>query len=59
VDLKINFAKNQELILLELKGQTHPGSSEIHMSLRKIQKITLKVYAMYRLLNRRKNQHQS
>jgi hypothetical protein len=46
VDPKINFAKNHELILLDLKGQTHPGSSEIRMSLRKIQKITLKVYAI-------------
>jgi hypothetical protein len=46
VDPKMNFAKNQKLILLELKGQTHPGFSEIRMSLRKIQKITLKVYAM-------------
>jgi hypothetical protein len=32
--------------LIRAKGQTHPDSSEIDRSLRKIQKIILKVYTM-------------
>jgi hypothetical protein len=40
------FAKKLGARLIRAKGQTHPGSSEIGMSLCKIQKITLKVCAM-------------
>jgi hypothetical protein len=41
-----DFCKKLEARLIRAKGQTHPGSSEIGMSLCKIQKITLKVCAM-------------
>jgi hypothetical protein len=40
------FCKKLGARLIRAKGQTHPGSNEISMSLRKIQKITLKVCAM-------------
>jgi hypothetical protein len=39
-----DFCKKLGARLIRAKGQTHLGSSEIGMSLRKIQKITLKVY---------------
>jgi hypothetical protein len=45
-DPKIIFAKKSGARLIKAKGQTHPGSSEIGRSLRKIQKINLKVCAM-------------
>jgi hypothetical protein len=38
-----DFCKKLKARLIRAKGQTHPGSSEIGMSLCKIQKITLKV----------------
>jgi hypothetical protein len=38
-----DFCKKLGALLVRAKGQTHPGSSEIDMSLCKIQKITLKV----------------
>jgi hypothetical protein len=41
-----DFRKKLGARLIRAKGKTHPGSSEIDMSLCKIQKITLKVYAM-------------
>jgi hypothetical protein len=41
-----DFCKKLGAPLIRAKGQTHPGSSEIGMSLCKIQKITLKVCAM-------------
>jgi hypothetical protein len=44
------FVKKLGARLIRAKGQTHPGFSKIGMSLRKIQKITLKVYAMKREL---------
>jgi hypothetical protein len=40
------FCKKLEARLIRAKGQTHPGSSKIGMSLRKIEKITQKVCAM-------------
>jgi hypothetical protein len=40
------FYKKLGAHLIRAKGQTHPGSSEIDMSLCKIQKITLKVCMM-------------
>jgi hypothetical protein len=39
------FCKKSGARLIRAKGQTHPGSNEIGRSLRKIQKITLKVCA--------------
>jgi hypothetical protein len=41
-----NFYKKLGARLIRAKGQTHLGSSEIGMSLSKIQKITLKVCTM-------------
>jgi hypothetical protein len=41
-----DFCKKLGARLTRAKGQTHPGSSEIGMSLCKIQKISLKVCAM-------------
>jgi hypothetical protein len=41
-----DFYKKLEARLIRAKGQTHTGSSEIGMSLCKIQKITRKVCAM-------------
>jgi hypothetical protein len=41
-----DFCKKLGARLIRAKGQTHPGSNEIGMSLCKIQKITLKVCAM-------------
>jgi hypothetical protein len=41
-----DFCKKLGARLISAKGQTHPDSSEIGMSLCKIQKITLKVCAM-------------
>jgi hypothetical protein len=41
-----DFCKKLRARLIRAKGQTHPGSSEIGMSLYKIQKITLKVCVM-------------
>jgi hypothetical protein len=41
-----DFCKKLGARLIKAKGQAHPDSSEIGMSLCKIQKITLKVYAM-------------
>jgi hypothetical protein len=41
-----DFYKKIGAHLIRAKGQTHPGSSEIGMSLCKIQKITLKVCVM-------------
>jgi hypothetical protein len=41
-----DFFKKLGARLIRAKGQTHPGSNEIGMSLCKIQKITLKVCAM-------------
>jgi hypothetical protein len=41
-----DFCKKLGARLIRAKGQTHPGSSEIGMSLCKIQNITLKVCAM-------------
>jgi hypothetical protein len=43
---KNDFCKKSRARLIRAKGQTHPGSSEIGMSLCKIQKITLKVCVM-------------
>jgi hypothetical protein len=43
---KNDFIKKSGACLIRAKGQTHPGSTEIGKSLRKIQKITLKVCAM-------------
>jgi hypothetical protein len=43
---KNNFCKKLGARLIRAKGQTHPGSIKIGMSLCKIQKITLKVCAM-------------
>jgi hypothetical protein len=43
---KNDFCKKLGARLIGAKGQTHPGSSEIDMSLCKFQKITLKVYAL-------------
>jgi hypothetical protein len=43
---KNEFCKKSGAHLIRAKGQIHPGSSEIGMSLRKIQKITPKVYAI-------------
>jgi hypothetical protein len=40
------FSKKTGARLISAKVQTHPGSSEIGRSLRKIQKITLKVCVM-------------
>jgi hypothetical protein len=41
-----DFCKKLGAHLIRAKGQTHTGSSEVGVSLCKIQKITLKVYAM-------------
>jgi hypothetical protein len=41
-----DFCKKIGARLIRAKGQTHPGSNDIGMSLFKIQKITLKVCAM-------------
>jgi hypothetical protein len=41
-----DFCKKLGARLIRAKGQTHHGSSEIGMTLCKIQKITLKVCAM-------------
>jgi hypothetical protein len=41
-----DFCKKLGARLIRAKGQTHPDSSEIGMSLCKIQNITLKVCAM-------------
>jgi hypothetical protein len=43
---KNDFCKKIGARLIRAKGQTHPGSSEIGRSWRKIQKITPKVYTM-------------
>jgi hypothetical protein len=43
-----DFFKNQELALYTAIVQTHPDSNKISRSLRKIQNIPLKVYAMKR-----------
>jgi hypothetical protein len=43
---KNEFCKKSGAHLIRAKGQTHPGSSEIGMSLRKIQKINPKVYVI-------------
>jgi hypothetical protein len=43
---KNDFCKKLGARLIGAKGQTHPGSSEIGMSLCKIQKLTLKVCVM-------------
>jgi hypothetical protein len=49
VDPKMIFTKNQELVLLELKGKPSPVPTK-SAGLRKIQKITPKVCAMKREL---------
>jgi hypothetical protein len=45
-----DFCKKLGAHLIRAKGQTHPGSNEIDMSLCKIQNITLKVCALKREL---------
>jgi hypothetical protein len=50
VDPKMIFSKNQELVLYSAKVQTHPDSSKIGRSLRKIQNIPPTVVAMNREL---------
>jgi hypothetical protein len=47
---KNNFSKKSGARLISAKVQTHPSFTEIDRSLRKIQKITLKVYVMKREL---------
>jgi hypothetical protein len=46
VKMENNFCKKLGSHLIKAKGQTHPGASEIGMSLCKIKKITLMVCAM-------------
>jgi hypothetical protein len=41
-----DFCKKLGARLIRAKGQTHPGFSKIGRRLRKIQKITLKVWVM-------------